>query len=466
MPEKIFTTVNPANGEPLECYPELSAQALERTIEAAAAAQRIWQSWDVAARCARLKELARLLRERQERYALRMAREMGKVLPEGRAEILKCARSSEFFAEHGAAMLSSDTVPTEARRSWVEYLPLGLVFAVMPWNFPFWQVCRCALPVLLAGNGVLLKHAPNVLGAAADLEALFRDAGFPEGLFRSVVIDVAQTAGVISDRRVAAVTLTGSVEAGRAVAALAGRALKKCVLELGGSDPFVVLDDADLDRAVVAAVTSRFQNCGQSCIAAKRFILVEPVGEAFLEQFVTLVRALRAGDPCEPNTDMGPLARLDLREKLHGQVERTAQAGARILCGGVRSQGRGAFYPPTVIDQVPSGSPARYEELFGPVAAVVKVRDEAEAIRVANDTNYGLAASVWSSDLERAERLGRAIESGLCFINQVPFSDPRLPFGGIKHSGYGRELSQFGLREFVNVRSVWLEASRNVPAEG
>ncbi len=457
MPQKVFTTINPANGEPLECYPELSARELEGAIEAAAAAQRIWRTWDVSARCDRLMELARLLRERQERYALRMAREMGKVLPEGRSEIEKCARGSEFFARHGAAMLRLDIVPTEARASWIDYLPLGVIFAVMPWNFPFWQVCRSALPALLAGNGYLLKHAPNVLGAATDLEGLFRDAGFPEGLFRSLVIDVPQAARVISDQRIAAVTLTGSVDAGRAVAALAGQALKKCVLELGGSDPFVVLDDADLDRTVAAAVTSRFQNCGQSCIAAKRFILVDTIRDAFLDRFVAQVRALQTGDPCDPDHAMGPLARTDLREKLHAQAKRTVEAGARMLCGGVRPAGPGAFYPPTVIDRVPPGSPARDEELFGPVAAIVTVRDEAEAIRVANDTTYGLAASVWTADIERGERVGRAIESGLCFINRLPFSDPRLPFGGIKRSGYGRELSQFGLREFVNVRTSWVE---------
>ncbi|MCU0734349.1 MAG: NAD-dependent succinate-semialdehyde dehydrogenase [Methylotetracoccus sp.] len=457
MPQKIFTTTNPANGELLECYPEFSAPDLERALEAAVAAQRIWRASDFAARADRLRRLAVLLRERQDRYAFRMAREMGKVVPEGRAEIEKCARACDFFTAHGEAMLRPDIIPTEAHRSWVDYLPLGVVFAVMPWNFPFWQVCRSALPALLAGNGFLLKHAPNVFGCASDLEALFCDAGFPEGLVRSLVVDIPQVAGVISDRRIAAVTLTGSVEAGRAVGALAGQALKKCVLELGGSDPFIVLPDADLDRAVSAAVTSRFQNCGQSCIAAKRFILVDAVRAAFLERFIAQVRMLQAGDPCDPDSTMGPLARVDLREKLHAQVERTVAAGARRVCGGLRPVGPGAFYPPTVIDQVPPGSPALEEELFGPVATVVTVPNEAEAVRVANDTSYGLAASVWTSDLERGERVCRAIESGLCFINRAPFSDPRLPFGGIKQSGYGRELSQFGLREFVNVCSVWVD---------
>lgn len=457
MPERIFTTCNPANGEPLECYAAMSGRALDLAIGDCAAAQRTWREWDWAERSDRLRELAVLLLERQDAYALRMATEMGKILPEGVAEIQKCARTCEYFAEHGEAMLQPVQVPTEALSSAIEYRPLGLVFAVMPWNFPFWQVFRAAIPALLVGNGVLLKHAPNVLGCASDLETLFRDADFPEGLFRSLVIDLPQAADVIEDRRVGAITLTGSVAAGRAVAALAGRALKKCVLELGGSDPFIVLDDADLDRAAAAAVTSRFQNCGQSCIAAKRFILVDTIHAAFLRRVLDRITQLRVGDPCDPESTLGPLARLDLRERLHEQVEHSVAAGGQLILGGIRPDGPGAFYPPTVIDRVPEGCPARSDELFGPVATLVMVRSETEALRVANETSYGLAASVWTRDLERGDRVVRSLESGMAFVNRAPFSDPRLPFGGVKQSGFGRELSQFGLREFVNVRSLWVD---------
>ncbi len=459
MTEKTFTTFNPADGEPLERYPEMSPQALDQAIEDCSGAQADWRTWGWPERSDRLQALAVLLRERQDACALRMAREMGKILPEGVAEIQKCARACEYFAQYGEDCLHAEPVPTEAFGSMVDYRPLGLLLAVMPWNFPFWQVIRAGIPALLAGNGILLKHAPNVLGCAADLEALFREAGFPEGLFRSLVIDLPQAANVIEDPRVAAVTLTGSVEAGRRVAALAGRALKKCVLELGGSDPFIVLDDADLERAATAAVISRFQNCGQSCIAAKRFIIVDAVHQAFLDRMLPEVERLRIGDPCDPGSRLGPMARLDLRDKLHQQVERSVAAGARLVRGGRQPEGSGAFYPPTVIDAVPPGCPARDEELFGPAAAIVAVRDDAEAVRVANETAYGLAASVWTSDLDRGGRLIRAIESGMGFLNRAPFSDPRLPFGGIKQSGYGRELSQHGLREFTNVHSVWVETA-------
>lgn len=457
MQQKVFKTANPATGEELDSRPEMSPTELEGAIDQCWRAQRAWRGWSFAERSDRLRELALLLRERQDRYALRMAIEMGKVLREGVAEIQKCARSAEHFAEHGEALLRPVQVDSEASGSWVEMVPLGVVLAVMPWNFPFWQVCRFAIPALMAGNGMLLKHAPNVLGCAADLEELFRDAGFPEALLRSLVIDVPRAAEVIGDPRVAAVTLTGSVAAGRAVGALAGQAVKKCVLELGGSDPFIVLEDANLEEAVAAAVASRFQNCGQSCIAAKRFILVESIAGAFAERFVARVAELRVGDPCGPEHDLGPMARIDLGDTLRRQVELTVQAGARVVLRGERPDGPGAFHAPTVIDRIPPASPAWEQELFGPVAALFSVRDEDEAVRLANDTRYGLAASIWTADPERGERLARGIDSGMCYINRAPFSDPRLPFGGVKQSGYGRELGEFGLREFVNVRTLWVD---------
>lgn len=458
MQQTIFRSINPATGEELECRPELTPAELERAIENCWNAQRTWREWEFGERSDRLRELALLLREREDRYARRMALEMGKVVTEGTAEIRKCARACDFYAEHGETWLRPDMVATEATRSSVAYVPLGVVLAVMPWNFPFWQVCRFGIPALLAGNGILMKHAPNVPGCAADLEQLFLEAGFPEGLMRSIPIDAARVADVIGDSRVAAVTLTGSVAAGRAVAMLAGRAVKKCVLELGGSDPFIVLEDADLDLAAAAAVASRFQNCGQSCIAAKRFILAESIREPFLERFLGRVSALRVGDPCRPESEIGPMARLDLHQKLQAQVESSLRAGGRVLLRVDSPEAAGAaYYPPMVIDGIPPASPAWHEELFGPVAVLMSARDEAEAVRLANDTCYGLAASVWTADAERGERVARSIESGMCFVNRAPFSDARMPFGGIKQSGYGRELAGFGMREFVNVRSLWVE---------
>lgn len=457
MSPSTFTTINPATGDPLEDFRALSAAQVDAALTGAVRAQAAWRQVPLNERCKRFRALANLLRERQETYARRMALEMGKVCAEGVAEIQKCARACDWFAEHGEAMMEPEAVTTEASRSRVDFVPLGVLLAVMPWNFPFWQVLRCAVPALLAGNGLALKHAPNVFGCAADIESLFRDAGFPEGLCLSLVVGTAQVASLIQDDRITAVTLTGSVTAGRSVAALAGTALKKCVLELGGSDPFIVLDDADLDQAVPAAVASRFQNCGQSCIAAKRFILLESIRSAFLERFVHAVGQLRVGDPFDPACGLGPMARLDLRRQLHDQVERGVASGARRLLGGILAPGPGAYYPPTVLDQVQEGNACWQEELFGPVAAIASAPDERSAIRLANATRYGLAVSVWTSDPERGERVGGAVESGMCFVNRTPFSDPRMPFGGIKQSGFGRELSIFGLREFANARSVWIE---------
>ncbi|MBM4202130.1 MAG: NAD-dependent succinate-semialdehyde dehydrogenase [Gammaproteobacteria bacterium] len=455
--ETVFTSIDPYSGEPLASYAEMSPGQVDAAIEQARKAQRDWVRRPLRERAECLLSLGRRLREGCERYAARMAGEMGKVAREGRAEVEKCARACEFFAEHGERWLRSEPVKTEALISRVEYPPLGLVFAIMPWNFPFWQVLRFGIPALIAGNGIVLKHAPNVFGSALDLEALFREAGFPEGLVRALLIDTTQVAGIIEDPRVAAVTVTGSVRVGRIVAALAGQALKKSVLELGGSDPFVVLDDADIEQAAAAAVASRFQNCGQSCIAAKRLIVDESLRPAFEQALIERIGALRCGDPVREDTDLGPLARGDLRDGLHRQVEASRRAGARVVLGGALPAGPGFRYPPTLLTGVDPGSPACREELFGPVAVLIGVRNETEAIRMANATEYGLAASVWTADPDRGGRVAAEIEAGAVFVNRVPFSDPRLPFGGVRQSGYGRELSRLGLLEFCAPRSVWVE---------
>jgi len=382
---------------------------------------------------------------------------MGKIAVQGIAEIEKCAWACRFYAERAGRFLAPDEVDTDAHHSFVTYNPLGVVLAVMPWNFPFWQVFRFAAPGLMAGNGCLLKHAPNVFGCALLIESVFHEAGFPEHLFRSLIIDIPQTTDVLHDPRVAAVTITSSVNAGKAVAAEAGKSLKKCVLELGGSDPFIVLEDADIDRAVEVGIIGRFQNSGQSCIAAKRFIVVDAVYEEFTEKFVEAVSRLKMGDPSEDGVYIGPQARMDLRDGLADQVQRTVDAGATALIGGEIPDGDGAFYPPTVLADVKPGMAAWSEELFGPVATLIRVADEAEAIQVANGTEFGLSGSVWTRDLLRGERIAaEQIESGAAFVNDMSKSDPRMPFGGIRHSGYGRELSVFGIREFVNIHSVWV----------
>jgi succinate-semialdehyde dehydrogenase/glutarate-semialdehyde dehydrogenase len=449
-------SVNPATGEVLETFEETAPDALARILERADAASREWRRRPVGERAERLRAAGRLLRERKDTYARTMALEMGKPLAQGVGEAEKCAWVCDYYAEHGAAFLADEPRPSDASRSYIRFEALGPVLAIMPWNFPFWQVFRFAAPALVAGNAGILKHAPNVSRCALEIESVFRDAGFPDGLFRSVILSNEAAGGVIADERVRAVTLTGSDRAGSQVAEQAGRHLKKTVLELGGSDPFIVLEDADLERAATAAAEARLINSGQSCIAAKRFIVVDRVADQFLERFTSEMRARRVGDPLDPATHIGPQARLDLRENLHRQVQESVQRGARLMLGGELPSGRGAFYPPTVLVAVEPGMPVFDQETFGPVAAVIRAKDEADAIRIANTSPYGLGAAVWTGDTKRGERVARELEAGSVFVNGLVKSDPRLPFGGVKRSGYGRELSEFGLREFVNVKTVWV----------
>ncbi len=451
-----FQSVNPATGEVLETFEETAPDALTGILERADVASRDWRRRPVTERAERLRAAGRVLRERKEAYARTMALEMGKPLAQGAGEAEKCAWVCDYYAEQGPALLADEPRPSDASRSYIRFEALGPVLAIMPWNFPFWQVFRFAAPALVAGNAGILKHAPNVPRCAVEIEAVFRDAGFPDGLFRAVFLSNEGAGSAIADGRVRAVTLTGSDRAGSQVAEQAGRHLKKTVLELGGSDPFIVLDDADLERAARTAAEARLINSGQSCIAAKRFIVVERVADQFLERFTTEMRARKVGDPLDATTHVGPQARLDLRENLHRQVQESVQRGAQAILGGQLPRGRGAFYPPTVLVAVEPGMPAFDQETFGPVAAVIRAKDEADAIRIANASSYGLGAAVWTRDAQRGERVAREIEAGSVFVNGLVKSDPRLPFGGVKRSGYGRELSVEGLREFVNVKTVWV----------
>jgi succinate-semialdehyde dehydrogenase / glutarate-semialdehyde dehydrogenase len=450
-------SINPATDEVLDTFPETSPEELERTLADGHDAFVTWRGRPFAERSARMHEVARLLRERKDALARTMTLEMGKPIVQSEAEVDKCAGTCEYYAEHAERFLAVQPRETDAAKSYVRFDPLGIILAVMPWNFPFWQVFRFAAPALMAGNAGLLKHASNVPQCALAIEDVFKAAGFPRGLFRTALVGSSAVGGLIADARVAAVTLTGSEHAGRQVAERAGREIKKTVLELGGSDPFIVLADADLAEAAKVAADARLINSGQSCIAAKRFIVVEPVREEFIKRFAAELGARRMGDPLARDTDVGPQARRDLRDELHRQVEESVKRGARLVLGGVIPPGRGAFYPPTLLEAVERGMPAFDEETFGPVAAVVRAKNEAEAVQLANDSPFGLGASLWTSDRPRAERLAAEIEAGSVFVNGQVKSDPRLPFGGIKRSGYGRELSEYGIREFVNVKSVWIK---------
>jgi succinate-semialdehyde dehydrogenase/glutarate-semialdehyde dehydrogenase len=450
-------SINPATGERMQTYAAFSEREIDSAVRACAAAQPAWAERSFAERAVPLRAAARLLRDEKQALAELVAREMGKPLAQGVAEAEKCAWVCEFYADEAAGFLADQPVATDAKKSFVCFEPLGIVLAVMPWNFPFWQVFRFAAPALMAGNGGLLKHASNVTGCALAIESLLQRAGLPDGLFRTLVIGSGAVGALIDRPEISAVTLTGSTPAGRAVAARAGGALKKSVLELGGSDPYVILADADLDAAAEICAASRLINGGQSCIAAKRFVVVESRRAAFESAFVDRMGARKVGDPFGAGVDVGPMARVDLRDEVHEQVERSLAKGARILLGGECPDGAGAFYPPTVLADVTPGMPAYDDEIFGPVAAVIGVPDEAAAIRVANDSPFGLGAAVFTRDRARGEEIAaRRLQAGACFVNASVRSDPRLPFGGIKESGYGRELGPWGIREFVNIKAVYV----------
>ena len=451
-----IASINPATGELLASFPALTPEELDARLECSAAAFALWKRTTFSERAALLRKAADILEADAERLGRLMTVEMGKPVRAAMDEVLKSAKGCRFYAEHAGEYLADANIPTEAKQSYVRYEPMGAVLAIMPWNYPFWQVFRFAAPALMAGNVALLKHAPNVPQCALAMEDVFLRAGFPVGAFQTLLLETEQVSAVIGDARVHAVTLTGSDRAGRDVAASAGKALKKSVLELGGSDPFIVMPTADLDKAVATAVKSRAGNSGQSCIAAKRFIVARPVAEEFVSRFATAMAALKVGDPLDPATDLGPLARPDLVEQLDSQVRATLAAGATVIIGGAPLPGPGCYYPPTILVDIPLDSPAYRDEFFGPVASVFVVDSLQEALVIANDTRFGLGASLWSNDTSEQQQFVSEIEAGQAFVNAMVASDPRIPFGGIKASGYGRELGVEGIREFVQIKTVWI----------
>ena len=449
-------SINPATGQVFAHHHYENAEALDRALQGAWDGFKAWAATTVETRLGVLARMAQVLRRDIDALAAMACREMGKPIAQARAEVEKCAVLCDWYAQHGGALLD-DRPTTVGEDAYVSYLPLGPVLAVMPWNFPYWQILRGAVPILLGGNAYVLKHAPNVMGCAYLAESAWRDAGLPEGAFRVINVTNEGVSTAIADRRIAAVAVTGSVRAGAAIAAQAGAALKKTVLELGGSDPFIVLADADLEAAVKAAVVGRFQNTGQICIAAKRIILEAPIAAEFTERFVAAVKALPVGDPADEATYIGPMARHDLRDELDAQVQRTVDAGARVLLGGGKAEGAGNFYAPTVLADVKPGMAAFEQETFGPVAALITADDVDHAIELANDSEFGLSGALWTRDKQRARDLARRMETGGMFVNGFSASDPRVPIGGVKKSGYGRELSHFGVHEFMNAQTVWFD---------
>ena len=455
----VATSRNPATGELIATYPFQTQSEVEQLLDANGAAFRLWRATPMAERVLAYRRLAATLRERSESFAALITAEMGKTLGAARREVEKCAATIEWIADNGPAILADEPVKVEGEDEvHVSFLPIGTVLAVMPWNFPLWQVIRASGPIMLSGNGFMLKHAPNVMGSAYALQEAYESAGFPKGLFTNLIADNETVARTIEDPRIAAVTLTGSMRAGSAVAATAGKALKKSLLELGGSDAFIVLADANIDLAVKAAVEARFQNAGQVCLAAKRFILEAPIAEQFTRKFVAAVEQLKVGDPLDSANNVGPMARADLRDELDGQVQRTLAAGATLLLGGHKIDGPGNFYAPTVLGDVAPGMAAFDEETFGPVAAITVAANAEDAIVLANTSDYGLGGSLWTQDIARAQRIARRLETGGVFINGFPATNARIPVGGVKKSGYGRELSHFGLREFTNAQAVWAKS--------
>ncbi|MDQ2889949.1 MAG: NAD-dependent succinate-semialdehyde dehydrogenase [Gemmatimonadota bacterium] len=450
-------SINPATNETIRTYQEMTPAMVSEAVGSAHAAWLAWRGAAFPERASMMKRAAAILRNRKEELARLMASEMGKPLKQGIAEAEKCAWVCDYYADAAESQLTDEVVRTDALKSYVAFQPLGVILAIMPWNFPLWQVYRFAAPALMAGNVGILKHASNVTGCALIIEEIFEQAGFPRNTFRTLIMGSAQVEAVIRNPLVRAVTLTGSTPAGRAVASQAGSVLKKTVLELGGSDPYIVLADADLEQAVKTCVDSRLINSGQSCIAAKRFIVEDSVIAEFTSRFVAAMRSRTMGDPFAEGTDVGPMARADLRDELHRQVLQSVQSGATLLLGGEIPDCVGAYYPPTVLGDVVPGMPAYDDELFGPVASIVRAHDEDDAVRIANDSVFGLGSAVFTKDVARGERVALRLEAGAAFVNASVASDPRLPFGGVKESGYGRELGSFGIREFLNIKTVYLK---------
>lgn len=452
-----IASINPATGERLRSFSALTREEVEVKLARAATAFEEWKNSGFAQRAAVLTRAAEILESEKRRLGALMTREMGKTFASAIAEAEKCALGCRYYAEHGESQLADEIIATSASRSFLKYQPLGVILAVMPWNFPFWQVFRFAAPALMAGNAALLKHASNVPQCALAIEDILNRAGLPEGVFQTLLVEASGVEAILKDDRVAAATLTGSEPAGRSVAATAGALIKKTVLELGGSDPFIVMPSADLEQAVTAAVKGRTINNGQSCIASKRFIVADSVYDEFEQKFCAAMQALRVGDPMDESTELGPLATEKLRDDLDAQLTEALKSGARVLTGGNPMDRPGYYFEPTVLAGIPRTSQAFYEELFGPVAMLFRVRGIREAIAVANDSPFGLGASVWTQDAGEQDEFIDGVETGLVFVNALVASDPRLPFGGVKRSGYGRELAAFGIREFVNIKTIWMK---------
>jgi len=457
MPDRI-TSINPATGKEIASYEIFDEKKVERALNQSRKTFEDWRQLPFSKRAVILKNIAKEIRWEKDKLVKLAVSEMGKPVQQGYYEVEKCASTLEFYAANGAKFLADVVVKTDARKSYVSYQPMGAILAIMPWNFPYWQVFRAFAPTVMAGNVMILKHASNVSGCALAIEKLILNAGAPKGLLQTLLIPSSRVEKLIDDPRIAAVTLTGSTSAGSKVAEAAGRNLKKQVLELGGSDAYVILEDADMDIAVEIAVRGRLVNSGQSCIAAKRFVVVKPVYKEFERRFTEQMKKATYGDPMDEKSKIGPMARTDLRDQLHEQVKKSVAKGARILCGGFIPDGPGAYYPPTVLSKVKKGMPAYDEELFGPVAALIEAKNEKDAMRIANDTIYGLGGGIISKNRAKAEKLAaNELQAGSCFVNDYVHSDPHLPFGGIKQSGYGRELGLFGIREFVNIKSVFIK---------
>ena len=451
-------SINPYNGKNIKRYEEMDKKSIKNAIDKAHETHLIWKTNHIDFRGNLMRRAAKILLDDKVKYAKIMATEMGKPLQQGISEVEKCAWVCNFYADKARGFLKNKTIKTEAYKSYVAYEPIGVILAVMPWNFPFWQVFRFAVPTMMTGNGAILKHASNVPKSALAIQSIFEKAGFPSGLFTTLLVTSKAVKGIIQNPKVKAVTLTGSEPAGSAVAAIAGKNIKKTVLELGGSDAYIILEDADLDEAIEACVTSRLINSGQSCIGAKRFIVVEKIYDEFLKKFKAKMKSKKMGNPMKNETDIGPMARFDLRDELHEQVTESIEKGAKAILGGKIPKRKGAFYPATILTNVKKGMPAYDDELFGPVASVIKVADKNDAIAVANDSKFGLGAAVFTKDREQGEYMARReLNAGACFVNAYVRSDPRLPFGGIKQSGYGRELSKEGMMEFVNAKTVYIK---------